>query len=141
LAGINTGILSNAYPLTANQIKELEKRAVEKQEATAYLNENGELCFALPFGVDDIARLAWNNAYEISRSDDTLFKKAYKKSGIDSFYLDTILTKHSWNDDWRAQHAVSIFENEFGGLTYEIQQTAYTITENAAGGLTYTIGE
>ena len=40
MPGINSGILSNAYPLTAEQIKELEKRAIETNEIFVYLNDN-----------------------------------------------------------------------------------------------------
>lgn len=48
MAGINTGILQNATPLSTAEIAELEKKVLENNEAYVYLDENSKLCFALP---------------------------------------------------------------------------------------------
>jgi hypothetical protein len=63
MAGINSGILTNAYPLSAERIKELEKQVFESKNTFAYLDENCELCFTLPTNPDGIKELAWHNAY------------------------------------------------------------------------------
>ena len=103
MAGINTGSLTNAYPLSNSQIAELEKRVLENQETFVYLDENCKLCFALPYGIDDIKELAWNNAYEISAEDDIFVKKVYKKQTLKSFYLEKILEKQNVDDLWIAK--------------------------------------
>lgn len=100
MAGINTGILTNAYPLSADRIKELERQVLENNKTFAYLDEDSSLCFALPWGVDGIKELAWNNAYELSASDGILIKKTYKKNGLRSFYLDKTMSKQHIDDPW-----------------------------------------
>ena len=100
MIGINTGILTNAYPLTSAHIKELESIVLNQSECFAYLDENSELCFMLPKGVDFIKDLAWNTAYELSVSDGTFIKKAYKKNGLRSFYLDKTMSKQHIDDPW-----------------------------------------
>lgn len=40
MSGINTGILHNAHPLTGEQIKALENKALETGKIYAYLDEN-----------------------------------------------------------------------------------------------------
>jgi hypothetical protein len=99
--GINTGILTNAYPLSTEQIKELEKRALEEQKAFAYLDENSQLCFALPGGVDSIKDLAWNNVYELHSEEGTFTKKVYIKTGLDTYTHTVTLTKESIDDTWQ----------------------------------------
>lgn len=47
---INTGILTNAHPLSTERIKELEQQVLENQEAFVYLDENSKLCFSMPLG-------------------------------------------------------------------------------------------
>jgi hypothetical protein len=102
MSGINTGILSNAYPLTAEQIKELEKRALETQETIAYLDEQGNLCFAGPFDPEVFKELAWNKAYELSTdSSGTLNKKGYKKEGLKSFSLKATMQKQDASEAWQ----------------------------------------
>ena len=100
MIGINTGILTNAYPLTSAHIKELESIVLNQSECFVYLDENSELCFMLPKGVDFIKDLAWNTAYELSVSDGTFIKKAYKKNGLRSFYLDKTMSKQHIDDTW-----------------------------------------
>lgn len=100
MPGIDIGILTNAYPLTAEQISELEKRVFETQEAFAYLDEQSKLCFTGPFGPEIIKELAWHNAYELSSNDGILNKKVYKKAGLKSFYLKETLQKQSYDDAW-----------------------------------------
>jgi hypothetical protein len=100
MPGINTGILTNAQPLTAEQISELEKQVLETQETFVYLDEQGKLCFAGPFGPDLIKDLAWHNAYELLSNNGTLNKRVYKKTGLKSFYLKETLQKQSYDDTW-----------------------------------------
>jgi hypothetical protein len=100
MSGINTGILQNAYPLSSERIKELEKQVLENHEAFVYLDENSELCFSMPCGVDGIKDLAWNNAYELSIENGTITKKAYKKVGLKQCFLDRIFHKQAINDAW-----------------------------------------
>jgi hypothetical protein len=103
MSGINTGILSNAYPLTTEQIKELEKWVLETQETIAYLDEQGKLCFiGGPFDPEGIKDLAWNRAYDLSiDSSGTLNKKGYKKEGLNSFYLKATMQKQDMSEAWK----------------------------------------
>lgn len=100
MIGISTGILTNAYPLTSARIKELEDAVLNQGRCFVYLDENSELCFMLQKGVDIIKELAWNNVYELSASDGILIKKAYKKNGLCSFYLDKTMSKQHIDDPW-----------------------------------------
>ena len=100
MAGINTGILINAYPLSTERIKELEKEVLENKNTFAYLDENSELCFSIPWGIDNIKELAWNNAYELSAEEIGFTKKAYKKTGLKTFYLEKVLQKQGIESDW-----------------------------------------
>lgn len=101
MPGINTGILTNAYPLTAEQILELERRVLENRETFAFLDENSKLCFAIPQGVDGIKELAWNHAYELTTENDVLIKKAYKKDSLKSYHLEDTFTKEHLLDTWQ----------------------------------------
>jgi hypothetical protein len=100
MPGINSGILTNAHPLTTEQIKELEKKASEMQEIFAYLNERGELCFTGPFGPEIIKELAWHKAYELTADDTTLIKHAYEKTGLKDFSRVESYKKQSYEDDY-----------------------------------------
>jgi hypothetical protein len=100
MSGINTGILTNDQPLSTERIEALEKETLEKQKAFVYLDQNSELCFSLPQGIDMIKELAWNNAYELSTDANGFIKKIYKKDGLDSFYLYKVLQKQNINDSW-----------------------------------------
>lgn len=107
MSGINTGILTNAYPLSAEQIKELEKQVLEKHETIAYLNESRELCFAMPFDADDIKELAWHNVYEVcSLSDGSIFKQEYKKAGLASFYAGLAFHKSTLDATWDSTYGL-----------------------------------
>lgn len=108
MPGINTGVLSNAYPLTAEQISELERRVLENQEAFAFLNENSELCFAIPQGVDGIKDLAWNSVYELANQDNILIKKEYKKVSLKSYYLANTFTKEHLLDIWQSNNSIFV---------------------------------
>lgn len=107
--GINTGILHNAEPLTATRIAELEREVLEGGKSYAYLDQTGKLCFAMQRGVDGIKDLAWNNAYELTNAGSILTKKAYKKTGLKTFVLDSIYTKPSLNASWTVGE-IPIFE-------------------------------
>jgi hypothetical protein len=100
MSGINTGILTNAYPLSAERIKELEKQVLENKTTFAYLDENGELCFSMPWGVDGIKDLAWHNAYELSSEETGLTKKLYRKTGLKTYSLAGVFQKQNINDSW-----------------------------------------
>lgn len=100
MPGINSGILYNAQPLNAEQIKELERRVIEERQTFVYLNEQGQLCFASPFGARGLEELAWNTAYELYASDNSFIKNVYKKQSLQSFYLAETLQKDSLESDW-----------------------------------------
>lgn len=81
MAGINSGLLANATPLSASQEAELEARAIADGHAYTYLNADSQICFILHKDPELIKKLAWHHAYEISNSaDGTLTKKVYKKT-------------------------------------------------------------
>lgn len=109
MSGINTGILHNAEPLSVDAIKALEKKILEDNKTYAYLDQAGELCFAMQRGVDGIKDLAWNNAYELTNAGSILTKKAYKKTGLKTFVLDSTYTKPSLNASWTVGE-IPIFE-------------------------------
>jgi hypothetical protein len=117
MSGINSGILHNAYPLSSEQIKELEKEVLENQDAFAYLDENSELCFSMPNGVEALKDLAWNNAYELSTENGSLVKKAYIKTGLDSYELKKTFSKPSFDDIWS--------DNTIAEPTYTIISEVY----------------
>lgn len=118
MSGINSGILKNASPLSAEAIKELERKVLETGEAYAYLDQNSKLCFAMPHGVDGIKKLAWNNAYELSSENGTLTKKAYKKTGLKTFTLDKTFTKSSIDEPWLS-NSIFRFYGDFANYHYE----------------------
>lgn len=100
MSGINTGILHNAHPLTGEQIKALENKALETGEIYAYLDENQKLCFTGSFDPTLIKDLAWNNAHCLE-NDEKLTKKVYEKTGLKSFSLSKILQKQTIDDAWK----------------------------------------
>lgn len=113
MSGINTGILTNAYPLSTNHIKELEAKVLNGEGSFVYLDENSKLCFAMHKGVNNIKELAWDNAYELTNAGNLLTKRAYKKTGLKTFALDSTYTKSSLNASWTAA-AIPVFE--FDGI-------------------------
>lgn len=100
MAGINTGILTNAYPLTTEQIKALEERALTTKETFVYLDEQGKICFTGNINPDILKDLAWHNTYELKTSETGLLvKNVYTKQSKDTFKLKETLQKVSINDD------------------------------------------
>lgn len=130
MSGINTGILTNAYPLSTAQINELESQVLNGGgRSFAYLDENSKLCFALPHGVAAIKDLAWDNAYELTNTEGTLIKKAYKKTGLDTFFLDKTFTKTDLNASW-AVISANVFE--FDGVLEDHEVYKSVATDPAA---------
>lgn len=100
MSGINTGILTNAHPLSTDHIKELEAKVLNGGGSFAYLDENSRLCFAMHKSVNSIKELAWDNAYELTNAGSLLTKRAYKKTGLKTFVLDKTFTKADINAAW-----------------------------------------
>ena len=104
MAGINSGLLTNATPLTTSQEAELEARAIADGQAYAYLNADKQICFILHESPEVIRKIAWHNTYELSAdNNNTLTKKVYKKHGLSEFYLTDVLLKPSSEDAWLPQ--------------------------------------
>lgn len=112
LPGINSGILTNAYPLTAEQIKSLEQRVLETGSTIAYLNENKELCFAMPVSAESIKDLAWNHAYELKTENNLITKNVYEKTSLDTIALADVLQKQSINDLWTSVGSGSLLDED-----------------------------
>lgn len=106
MSGINSGILRNAYPLSAAQIKEVEKDVILNNKCIAYLNENNEICFAEPFDPVAVKNFAWNHVHQIFEQDGSFIKKVYKKTGLDTFDRTATLIKGSLNASWESSHCV-----------------------------------
>ena len=86
MSGINAGVLYNAQPLSDAEIQVLEQEVLDNERSFVYLNEKKELCFALPRGVDQIKRLAWNFVHQLTTVDDNLIEKTtYEKTGIETY--------------------------------------------------------
>lgn len=100
MSKINSGILQNATPLSEEEIRVLENRAIEQHKTYVYLDQNGKLCFIAPKGIDGLRDLAWHNAYELTDSSGTLTKKSYEKTGLGTFALDKVFTKSEISADW-----------------------------------------
>ena len=100
MARINSGILHNAVPLSTEAVKELERKVLENNCTFAYLDENHEICFSMPCGVDGIKDLAWHNAYELSDDEGAFIKKVYIKNGLKSYKLEKTLRKQFYDDVW-----------------------------------------
>ena len=110
MTGINTGILTNAHPLTAEQIKALEKKVLETGDAFAYLDENGRLCFAVPHGIDGLRELAWHQAHELVTNDGVHAKKVYKKHAHKEYSLHEIFQKEHIDAAWVSTNAASLLD-------------------------------
>ena len=111
MININCGILTNATPLSAERIKEIEALVLEENQTFAYLDTEGKLCFSMPYGVEGIKELAWHKAYELSKENNVLTKKVYIKTGLKTFTSQgyDIVTDN-----------YTVTENEFGGITCDI---------------------
>lgn len=120
MTGINTGILTNANPLTAEQIKALEKEVLEIGCTYAYLDENAKICFASATEPSPIKELAWHNAYELKSLGGLLVNNVYTKTGLSSFELSETLYKHDYTESWGD---VSYSE----GLSYELADNTYSV--------------
>ena len=119
MAGINTGILHNAYPLSATKIAELERDILENSKAYAYLDENSKLCFAMPsFEPGNIKDLAWNNAYGLTNENGVLVKRAYKKTSLNTYTLYNTYTKHTISGTWQQQGGAEPTALEGSGQEY-----------------------
>lgn len=119
MAGINPGILQNAYPLSSDTIKELERQVLENGAAYAYLDQNSELCFAMPHGIDGIKQLAWNRAYELLKENDLFIKKVYKKTGLMTYTLKDTLQKQNIDDAWPGESTSSRLTLNAYGFYFE----------------------
>ena len=97
---INTGILNNAVPSTATRINEMEQQVLYDKETFAYLDENNELCFALPFKPKVISELAWDKAYELFKLN-VPYKVVYKKTGLDTYETAYLFTDPTDTGNWR----------------------------------------
>ena len=102
MAGINSGILRNASPLSATQVKEVEKDVILNNKCIAYLDENNQVCFAKPGDPEGIKKLAWHNAYELFADGDVYVKKVYTRTGLDTFTLSETLQKSDIDGSWGA---------------------------------------
>ena len=100
MSGINTGILTNVFPLTAEQIKAVENRVLEVEEAVVFLDENKEVCYAMPFNPELVKELAWHTAYKLVNENGLLIKRVYRKDSLNTFFLKETLQKNSYNDSW-----------------------------------------
>lgn len=106
MASINTGVLTDAVPLSAENIKMLERYALENSKTFAYLDDSKELCFLTSGPVTGIKELAWHNTYVLSNDNGVLFKKHYRRDGLRSFYLDKTFTKESYDAEWTTDSPV-----------------------------------
>ena len=75
MAGINTGLLFDAHPLSPARIKELERIVVEENKTFVYLNGSREVCFLSSQAVDGVKKIAWHNAYKVSSQDDGILSR------------------------------------------------------------------
>lgn len=97
---INSGILHNASPLTAEQIKLIEQQAVEMNTPIVYLDENGKTCFTTNAGADAIKKLAWHNCSSIERADNATLRRDFKKTGLEAFKTTDFRYKYDDSDSW-----------------------------------------
>jgi hypothetical protein len=109
MSGINSGVLTNAHPISSDVVKEIEDQVLNSKLAFVYLDENYKLCFALPLDVEDIKDLAWHNAYELTANKNSgiLFKKLYKKAGLDSYDFESMWQKAHIEDEWTCVEPVT----------------------------------
>ena len=104
MAGINAGILTNASPLNAEQIKALEAKALETNEAFVYLDEHCNICFTGAISPEFIKELAWRNVYKLETAGEALTKTVYKKQSQKTFYMAEILQKNTTTDEWLSMY-------------------------------------
>lgn len=97
---INTGIIHKGAPLSSEQITQVERSVLEQMASIAYINENEELCFALPVDVNSIKSFAWSTANQLTVEEGVFTKKVYTRTGIDTFDHTLTLTKASIDDAW-----------------------------------------
>ena len=100
MSSVNTGILINAYPLTAQQIADIEAQVFTANGTYAFLSDKRELCFAFPWGVDSVKELAWHQAWELTIEDSLYVKRIYKKKSQREYYLWKTLYKNSLDEPW-----------------------------------------
>lgn len=100
MSGINSGILQNASPLTAEQIKLIEQQAIEMNTTMVYLNEKGETCFTTPGSADSIKKLAWHNCSSLERAATATFRRDFKKTGLGTFKTTDFCCKSDDADSW-----------------------------------------
>lgn len=100
MAKINTGILINVTPISAEQIKALEKKALDSNDIFVYLDEKHNICFMGAISPESVKELAWHTVHELSIKNGLLTKKVYKKQTPKTFKLDDILQKESSNGEW-----------------------------------------
>jgi hypothetical protein len=112
MPGINTGILTNASPLSTTRVEELENSTLNTGESYVYLNEDSQLCYNLPKNPIIIRDLAWNKAIELVAGPDAFTKKEYKKTSVDAYKLDKSLQKLTQAGRWElsAEHVHSAFD-------------------------------
>jgi hypothetical protein len=143
MAGTHTGILTNAIPLTAEQIKVLEQRAFEEDKVFVYLDESNNICFTGEISPELIKDLAWHNVNELVETSEILTKNVYKKQSQKTFYLNQTLQKETYPDPWISMYLrcdVKTELNSANGTTYYITTDYFNTAANTAGGITYTIG-
>lgn len=100
--GINAGILTNASPLTEEQIESLEQQILNTGGCVAYLDQDNNICFMSNTSPDSIKDLAWHKAYQLT-SDESLNKhnkNIYQHVGIDSMILTHTYQRSSTESTW-----------------------------------------
>lgn len=100
MAGNNSGILRDAYPLSETQVKEVEKDVILNKKCIAYLDENNKVCFANPNDPEGIKRFAWHTAHELFEDNGLFFKKVYTRNGLTTFILSDTLHKNDIDGPW-----------------------------------------
>lgn len=102
MAGINAGILTDALPLSTEDINMLEERVVKSSESFAYLDEASRLCFVSPTSAEGLKDLAWSRAYQIvTQADNTLLKREAKKASAKSYTIDALFGKKTLVETWQ----------------------------------------
>lgn len=99
--GITSGILTNAFPLSKSEIKELENRVLQHGGTFVYLDENTKLCFAQVMSPDAVKDFAWHNASVLTVDANGLFnKQLHKKTGLDTYTLFDTYQKETLEGEW-----------------------------------------
>lgn len=102
MAGINAGILTDALPLSTEDINILEERVINSGESFAYLDEASRLCFVSPTSAEGLKDLAWSCAYQIvTEADDTVLKKEAKKVSTQSYTINALFGKKTLAETWQ----------------------------------------